>query len=1079
MIDNSHYTEISELQSLLSEAIKAGDTRSEIETLMDIGHLAYEDKNYSLANMHYGLAAKRIRATGQLTKRLTDALGKRGRALRRMKRLEPAAELFHEAVQAAKESHQPLEAARWLDGYGQILRLRGDLEGAEQTFQEALSLYQSLGERGRVGAADQEGNLGLVARERGDVETAANHYRRAFETSKALNDLSMINTWGTNLGNALTDLHRTHEASIYYEEAFRAAVREDNADRIVNTATQLAVSYRKNRRFDRAAETLLRTQKLFSQPQKKYGLASMAIGDLYDAKEWAKMRDLGMEMVTILKQFAGTEVKQAECFYNIAIAHRMLGVPRSALAAERRALNAAASHDAPELIIKYEGQLALILTDLGEFAEALPYAQRVLKFARTMGPEYENYIALTEQNLVRIYTGMENHTEAISTSRSLIERCRQSKSLGPYLIGALESLAMALHAKGELAAACEQWEAIIEQSRMDLAADPLIKALAHLAAKDKSKKDFDAAFKRYCGIMYIKERLRKDIEDVFDVSAWRIITSEAENFPNYLQELVTCGLAAKRIEETVYMIDRLRSPELVEILADRRETYDPSEGTASPWSHYKHQKVQALYRLRELEKEEATLNKRRMAAQDLDTAKNKVDGPLIFGHIGGRKFFFPESLEKMFEEWSLEEGEVIVETILTDHGTEVFFIDCEGKVHYPGPFGDLTRQYTIDLYNRFFEPYMDARKQGVGLVRPEVKQALQDILTKLGVSFAAPLAEQLKKLNAHRVFLVPHLELQSLPLGAGPVKGEDTLQDLFEISILPTASGFGHLRQSRTPQRQRSVFMVNVDVERHRRDMQAWLSQVQKKGIFVLDPEGNLDFAEAELALILASGICKRIQPTILPYEKAHVNEFNNVARQFGLLHIISHGAFAETNPYQSGIFLYAESQSRADRLKTAAQIFGELDIPGAQLVTLSGCETGLARPNSNEELISLPAAFLAAGSRTVLASQWMVNDLSTAMLMAEFYKASQEPGNSVSRAMSIAAQNIRMASANDLKRWLRDAKRLLKTGKFDWDVVPTLQALENACENLNGSNTIPPFAHPVFWAAFFVTGDGGIRLNE
>ena len=57
------------------------------------------------------------------------------------------------------------------------------------------------------------------------------------------------------------------------------------------------------------------------------------------------------------------------------------------------------------------------------------------------------------------------------------------------------------------------------------------------------------------------------------------------------------------------------------------------------------------------------------------------------------------------------------------------------------------------------------------------------------------------------------------------------------------------------------------------------------------------------------------------------------------------------------------------------------------QLVVLSGCETGLSQLHKGDELIGLPRVFLLAGVKSLLVSQWKVDDKSTQMLFEYFYR--------------------------------------------------------------------------------------------
>ena len=60
----------------------------------------------------------------------------------------------------------------------------------------------------------------------------------------------------------------------------------------------------------------------------------------------------------------------------------------------------------------------------------------------------------------------------------------------------------------------------------------------------------------------------------------------------------------------------------------------------------------------------------------------------------------------------------------------------------------------------------------------------------------------------------------------------------------------------------------------------------------------------------------------------------------------------------------------------------------GAELVTLSACETALGPRVRGEGIVGLPHAFLAAGARGAVVSLWRVDDRATALFMHDFYAA-------------------------------------------------------------------------------------------
>jgi CHAT domain-containing protein len=97
------------------------------------------------------------------------------------------------------------------------------------------------------------------------------------------------------------------------------------------------------------------------------------------------------------------------------------------------------------------------------------------------------------------------------------------------------------------------------------------------------------------------------------------------------------------------------------------------------------------------------------------------------------------------------------------------------------------------------------------------------------------------------------------------------------------------------------------------------------------------------------------------------------------LLHLAAHGEARLDNPTFAHLQL-------ADGQLTTIDVFN-LDLDGA-LVTLSACETGRSVVTGGDELVGLSRGFLYAGAATLVQSLWRVDDGSTALTMAAFYRA-------------------------------------------------------------------------------------------
>jgi CHAT domain-containing protein len=131
-----------------------------------------------------------------------------------------------------------------------------------------------------------------------------------------------------------------------------------------------------------------------------------------------------------------------------------------------------------------------------------------------------------------------------------------------------------------------------------------------------------------------------------------------------------------------------------------------------------------------------------------------------------------------------------------------------------------------------------------------------------------------------------------------------------------------------------------------------------------------------------------------------------------------------------------------------------------ADLVTLAGCSSRLGPYRESEGHIGLPQAFLIAGARRVVATQWPVGDRATALLMLRFYQ-------NLAADRRINDRPSASKSLHEAKRWLRDltndqAVKIL--GEFE-------DSTRGITEQLPIAKESHPFQHPFFWAGFTLVG--------
>jgi CHAT domain-containing protein len=115
------------------------------------------------------------------------------------------------------------------------------------------------------------------------------------------------------------------------------------------------------------------------------------------------------------------------------------------------------------------------------------------------------------------------------------------------------------------------------------------------------------------------------------------------------------------------------------------------------------------------------------------------------------------------------------------------------------------------------------------------------------------------------------------------------------------------------------------------------------------------------------------------------------------MLHIATHGYFRQDSPLFSSIRLGSSFLTLYDLYR--------LQLP-VELVTLSGCTTGMNVVAAGDELIGLARGFFQAGAQSLLLSLWDAHDASTAEFMQAFYGRLQQ---GVSKAAALKSAMIEL----------------------------------------------------------------------
>ena len=261
---------------------------------------------------------------------------------------------------------------------------------------------------------------------------------------------------------------------------------------------------------------------------------------------------------------------------------------------------------------------------------------------------------------------------------------------------------------------------------------------------------------------------------------------------------------------------------------------------------------------------------------------------------------------------------------------------------------------------------------GRDYVRSHAEQILESTRRRLHELYKHLIAPFVHDIRTPHLAIVPHGTLHFLPFHAF-FDGEQYLIDKFEISYAPSASVFKYCLEK-----------SEVD---------------HKSPLLVGVADEKAPFVDEELAKI------SRLFPAarVLQGAAATRAAFVESSKAASFIHIATHAIFRQDNPMFSSFKL-------ADGYFTAFDLFS-LACP-TNLVTLSGCQSGMSEVTGSDDLLGLMRGFLYAGARSLLVSLWNVNDESTAALMVHFYREWQK-GSAKSTAFRKAMLAVRQHHPN------------------------------------------------------------------
>jgi len=286
--------------------------------------------------------------------------------------------------------------------------------------------------------------------------------------------------------------------------------------------------------------------------------------------------------------------------------------------------------------------------------------------------------------------------------------------------------------------------------------------------------------------------------------------------------------------------------------------------------------------------------------------------------------------------------------------------------------------------------------------------------------------------NIQHLILIPHRDLHLLPL-------HFLFSDnLFTITYLPS---------------------IQVGIDRLDRQPSPSMS------LLLVESPDRLLFAEIEAPAIANFHLnCNTISSS-----QATTDNLKKALQQAAdIFHFTGHAYHNTKQPSQSALIL-------KNKQPLTSQEIAKFDLRNYYLVSLSACETGITgKEELIDEFVGLSSSFLAAGAVYTLSTLWIVNEISSALMMIRFYQILNEQRcqNKLHPALALkeAQKWLRTITYSALSNWYLELSEITKDN-FRCSQNLRDQADRIRREGAKIESDKPPYADLYHWAGFTITG--------
>jgi CHAT domain-containing protein/tetratricopeptide (TPR) repeat protein len=692
-------------------------------------------------------------------------------------------------------------------------------------------------------------------------------------------------------------------------------------------------------------------------------------------------------------------------------------------------------------VLEYEAgtiyKVAQMYLLMKHYEQALSYYERCLKLSRSAGKLRTEANALTD--IASVYAAQGRNQEAAQQYHAALTYFVSSKDRRGEAV-ALNELGTFLLQTGKKEDAAETFRRALPLSEEATDIGTVIDTLCNLARAERSLGHLDDA-------LALINRSLKKIEDIrtdvgspdLRVSYFSGVRKNYEVGIDLLMDLDAArpgkGLAA----EALLMSEKSRARALVDLIresgADIRHGAPPElisreaelSGLIQRQAQYQLQlklNGKDSSEIAELENQIVQLRSEYQQVQ----ARIREQNPRALALAQ----FHPLSLREIQSE--LRQDDILLEFSLGDERSHLWMVTSDSFQSFQLPDRRTIEELSTEVYKLVTTRQQLDQEAGTASNQAQIEESDKLFLEKARQLSQVLFGQIATQLSNKRLVLVTEGKMQLVPFAAlpgssAPVNSNASLKSLIldhEIVVLPSISTLRAIRavEKKTRESTDKIAAVIADPVLTTSDARVQKSSLAPAVASAATDADRPESAQRAIDGLRSGGLARLIHSseeadaiaqaaprgtTMIAkgFDATRETAMNASLGEYQIVHFATHGFLDSDHPELSGIVLtMVDKNGVAKNGVMPLHDIYNMNL-SAELTVLSACQTALGKDIKGEGFVGLTHSFISAGSKSVVASLWKVDDRATAILMADFYQSMLQKGMSPAAALRAAKLKV------------------------------------------------------------------------